>query len=133
MAKREAGEGSGAGEARLYAYDACGTCKKARKWLDERGLAYEVVAIVEHPPQAAALARLVAASGLPARKWFNTSGQSYRALTAALGKSGVDALSEAEIVARLAKDGKLIKRPVLVTARGVLVGFREEAWAAHFA
>lgn len=117
---------------RLYAYDACGTCKKARKWLDARGVAYDVVPIVEEPPTAAELRELVAASGLPARRWFNTSGQSYRALSAEIGKEGIDALSDAAIVQRLAKDGKLVKRPVLVAGARVLVGFREEEWAALF-
>jgi arsenate reductase len=69
-------------------------------------------------------------SALPARKWFNTSGQSYRALVARLGKAKVDALGDEEIIGLLAKDGKLIKRPVLVGRGKVLVGFREEQYEA---
>jgi len=114
---------------RFYAYDACGTCKKARKWLDARGIAYEVVPIVEKPPTASELTAWIEKSGLPARKWFNTSGQSYRALTAELGKEKVAAMTDAEIIERLARDGKLIKRPVLVAGDRVLVGFREDEYA----
>lgn len=113
---------------KLFAYHACDTCRKARKWLDARGIAYELVAIVEQPPSVAELKTWIAKSGLPAKKWFNTSGQSYRALVAELGKARVDALTEAEIAEKLARDGKLIKRPVLVTADHVLVGFREESY-----
>lgn len=115
---------------KLYAYAACGTCKKAQKWLDAHGLAYEVVPIVERPPSVAELTTWIADSGLPARKWFNTSGQSYRAMMADLGKERVDALTDAEIVEKLSRDGKLIKRPVLVADGKVLVGFRDEAYAA---
>lgn len=112
----------------VYAYDACGTCKKARKWLDAHGVAYEVVPIVERPPSRTELAKLVRASALPARKWFNTSGQSYRALVAKLGKAELDALDDEAVLDLLAKDGKLIKRPVVVAGTRVLVGFREEQY-----
>lgn len=112
----------------MYAYDACGTCKKARKWLDARGIAYDVVPIVEKPPTASELTAWIAKSQLPARKWFNTSGQSYRALVAELGKEKVAAMTEAEIIERLSRDGKLIKRPVLVADSRVLVGFREDEY-----
>ena len=112
----------------IYAYDACDTCRKARKWLDAHGIAHEVVPIVEKPPSRAMLSKLVKASGLPAHKWFNTSGQSYRALVASLGKPKVAALGEDEVLELLAKDGKLIKRPVLVAGDKVLVGFRPEQY-----
>lgn len=115
----------------LYVYDGCGTCKKARRWLDERKLAYEAVPIVERPPTERELRAWMRASGLPARKWLNTSGQSYRALVATLGKPRVASLDDAEIVALLAKDGKLVKRPVLIVGETVLVGFDEAAYAAR--
>jgi arsenate reductase len=115
---------------RLYEYAACSTCKKARKWLDERGVPYEAIPIATRTPSQTELRRLVKASGLPARKWFNTSGQSYRELVKQRGKEAVEALSEGEITALLAKDGKLIKRPVLVQGDRVLVGFREEDYEA---
>lgn len=114
---------------KLYVYAACGTCKKAQKWLDANGIVYETIPIVEHPPSAEELPALIERSELPARKWFNTSGQSYRALVAELGKERVASLTEAEIVERLAADGKLIKRPVLVADSRVLVGFQEGAYA----
>lgn len=113
----------------FYAYAACDTCKKARRWLEQHGIDVETLPIVEQTPPREDLARLVKASGLPAKKWFNTSGQSYRALTQQRGKEAVDALSEAEVIELLAKDGKLIKRPVLVANDRVLVGFREDAYA----
>ena len=85
---------------------------------------------MERAPTQTEIRRLVKASGLPARKWFNTSGQSYRELVKQRGKEAVEALSEGEITALLAKDGKLIKRPVLVSGDRVLVGFREGDYEA---
>lgn len=114
----------------LYSYGGCSTCKKALAWLKNEGVEPKVVPIVEQPPTARELKRLMKLSGLPLTKWFNTSGQSYRALIAKRGKESVAALSEAEAVELLAADGKLIKRPVLVHGERVLVGFRPEAYAA---
>lgn len=110
----------------FLAYSGCGTCKKALRWLEDRGVAVAVRPIVEQPPTAEELARWIPASGLPVRKWLNTSGQSYRAL----GKAKVDAASDAEITRWLTEDGKLVKRPVLVKGNKVLVGFREDDYAA---
>lgn len=110
----------------VLSYAGCGTCKKALKWLSERGVAHALRPIVEEPPTLAELARWIPASGLPVRKWLNTSGQSYRAL----GKAKVDAASDADLVAWLAADGKLVKRPVVVVGDRVLVGFQEDAFAA---
>jgi arsenate reductase len=116
----------------FYGYDGCETCRKARRWLDAQRIEYEAIPIVQRPPPKGALRQLVAASGLPVRKWFNTSGQSYRALTAELGREGVQALSDDEILARLSADGKLIKRPVLIARGRVLVGFQEDAYRDLF-
>ena len=69
-------------------------------------------------------------SGLPARKWLNTSGQSYKALG---GKAAFDAMTDAQIALHLTRDGKLVKRPVLVAGATVLFGFSESAYAARFA
>ena len=110
----------------FIAYDGCETCRKARKWLDAKGLRYTARAVVEAPPTPEELARWIPASGRPLRKWLNTSGQSYRAL----GKAKVDAASDDAIVAWLAADGKLVKRPVLVRGETVLVGFDAAAWEA---
>jgi len=117
---------------RIYQYGACGTCKKALRWLDARGVAYEPVPIVERPPSLAELTRLVKTSGKPARKWINTSGGSYRALIESRGKAAVEAPSEAALLALLAADGKMITRPVVIAADTVLVGFDEAAYEATF-
>jgi arsenate reductase (glutaredoxin) len=113
----------------ILSYAACSTCKKAIAWLRARGVDVRVRQIVEEPPTEAELVRWIPASGKPAKKWLNTSGQSYRELTARLGKDAVASASEAEIRAWLARDGKLVKRPVLVSGEAVLVGFDEAAYA----
>lgn len=112
----------------VLAYSGCDTCRKALKWLKEKGVEVEVRPIVDEPPTAAELARWIPASGLPVRKWLNTSGQSYRAL----GKAKVDAADEKTIVKWLSEDGKLVKRPVVVSGARVLVGFKEEELRALF-
>ncbi len=112
----------------VLAYSGCQTCKNALKWLAARKIEVEVRPIVESPPTAAELKKWLAASGLPIRKWLNTSGQSYRAL----GKAKVDAADDATVARWLTEDGKLVKRPVLVKGDQVLVGFKEEQWKAIF-
>ena len=112
----------------VLSYAGCSTCKRALKWLAERGIDADVRAIVDAPPTAAELAQWIPRSERPVRKWLNTSGQSYRAL----GKATIDAASDDDLVTMLTKDGKLVKRPVLVTAKGVLVGFDEAAYAKAF-
>lgn len=110
----------------ILAYSGCDTCKRAIKWLEERNVGVTVRPIVEEPPTAEELATWIPASRLSVRKWLNTSGQSYRAL----GKAKVDAASDAEITGWLTQDGKLVKRPVLVMGKKVLVGFHEKDYAA---
>jgi arsenate reductase len=112
----------------VLAYAKCETCRKALKWLEARGVKHTVRPIVDEPPTRAELGAWIAASGVPVRKWLNTSGQSYRAL----GKAKIDAASDAELEKWLAADGKLVKRPVLVKGRKVLVGFRPEAYEELF-
>jgi arsenate reductase len=112
----------------VLAYAGCTTCKNALKWLDARGVAYRVRPIVDEPPTARELEAWIAASGLPVRKWLNTSGQSYRAI----GKEKIDAATDAKLVAWLAADGKLVKRPVLVHGKRVAVGFKPETYEALF-
>jgi arsenate reductase len=112
----------------VLSYAACGTCKKALKWLEAHGIPITVRAIVDAPPTASELASWIPPSGKPVRKWLNTSGQSYRAL----GKVAIDAMSDAELVVALTKDGKLVKRPVVVRGDTVLVGFDEDAYRAAF-
>jgi arsenate reductase len=110
----------------LLSYEGCSTCKKALAWLKKKGIEAEVRPIVEEPPTRAELGKWVPASEKPLKKWLNTSGQSYRAI----GKEAVDEMSDKEVVAALAADGKLVKRPVLVWGNGeeVLVGFDEAVW-----
>ncbi|RKG96565.1 Spx/MgsR family RNA polymerase-binding regulatory protein [Corallococcus sp. CA053C] len=112
----------------VLAYSGCDTCRKALKWLEARGVSVEVRPIVDRPPTVAELRQWIAVSGVSVRKWLNTSGQSYRAL----GKAKVDAASDAELVEWLAADGKLVKRPVLVTRESVTVGFKPESYEALF-
>ena len=113
----------------VLSYAGCSTCKKALRWLADRGVEVNVRPIVESPPTAEELSAWVPRSGLPVRKWINTSGQSYRAI----GKEKASAAKDEEILRWLTQDGKLVKRPVLVNGDGVcLVGFDEAAYEATF-
>ena len=106
----------------FYEYPGCSTCRKAAKWLDEAGVAYERVHLVEKTPSQKTLKDLWQRSGLPLKKFFNTSGQSYRG---GGWKEKLPELSDAAAIKGLAGDGMLIKRPILDTGDQVLVGFRE--------
>lgn len=112
----------------LFQYPGCSTCKKALKWLDARGTAYESVHIVESPPSKTRLVKLIKRSGLPTKKFFNTSGKAYR--EGGWSKK-VSELSVTEAAAELAKNGMLIKRPLVDGGEDgpVLVGFNEDVWA----
>jgi arsenate reductase len=114
----------------VYAYAGCSTCKRALAWLKTHGLEATVVPIVDAPPSAKEIEALMDRSGLPPSKWWNTSGEAYRALIAERGKDVVAALTKKEVSKLLAENGKRIKRPVLVTDDAVLVGFRDEQYAA---
>ena len=107
-------------------YERCTTCQKARKWLDEQGVSYTLRPIREENPTPEELSRWYRESGLPLKKFFNTSGLQYKALGL---KDRLPAMSEEEQLALLASDGMLVKRPLLVGEGVILVGFREEAWA----
>lgn len=110
----------------VYCYSKCTTCQKAMKWLDARKIKYTPVDIkVDHPDEKT-LRRLYMQSGLPLRRFFNTSGQLYREME--LSKKLPD-MSEEEMLRLLASDGMLVKRPLLVAEGKVLVGFRESEWA----
>lgn len=113
----------------LYHYSGCSTCKKARKWLDAHGVEHTAVDIVSNPPSKATLARLREVSGLPVRKLFNTSGQSYR--TGGF-KEKLGTMSEDEALDALAADGKLIKRPLMDGGDFALVGFDENRYRERF-
>ncbi|MGI6156990.1 MAG: arsenate reductase family protein [Saccharofermentanales bacterium] len=103
-------------------YPKCSTCKKAMRYLDDHGIEYTFRDIKEDRPTAEELARWIQKSGLPARRFFNTSGMKYRELKL---KDKVDQMSDEEKIELLATDGMLVKRPILVTDATVLVGFRE--------
>ena len=106
-------------------YPPCGTCRKAARWLAERGIEVEARNIVTDRPSAEELGRWIPMSGLPVRKFFNTSGLLYKELEL---KDKIKGMSHKELVALLSADGKLVKRPVLVLPDRVLVGFKEEVW-----
>lgn len=106
-------------------YPKCSTCRKARKWLDEKGVSYHLRDIQQENPTAQELSRWQEKSGLPLKRFFNTSGLQYRALNL---KNRLPDMSRGEQLALLASDGMLVKRPLLVGDDFVLVGFREADW-----
>ena len=108
-------------------YPKCSTCRKAQNWLDEHDVDYDIRDIKTDNPDLAELELWHQASGLPLKKFFNTSGQLYRSLELSKKLPG---MSDAEQYALLASDGMLVKRPILVTDDNkVLVGFKEDQWA----
>lgn len=107
-------------------YPKCSTCQKAKKWLDERNLSYTDRHIKEENPTAEELKEWQAKSGLPLKKFFNTSGMLYRELGL---KEKLETMSEEEQFALLASDGMLVKRPLVVLDDTVLIGFKEKEWA----
>jgi arsenate reductase len=109
----------------VYQYPKCGTCRKALKFLEAHGVEHRTKDIVASPPSKALLKKALERSGLPVRKLFNTSGQSYRQ---GGFKDKLDTMTNDEALSELAADGKLIKRPLIVEDDFVLVGFREDEW-----
>ena len=103
------------------------TCKKAAAWLTENGVAFARRDIRSQNPTAEEVRVWQAASGLPLRRFFNTSGQKYRDLAL---KEKLETMSIEQQLALLASDGMLVKRPILLFGDGVLVGFRPAAWQA---
>lgn len=108
-------------------YPKCSTCQKAKAWLDERGISYELRDIKTDNPTAEELTLWYRKSGLPLKKFFNTSGLQYKALGL---KDKLPGMSEAEQLVLLATDGMLVKRPLLVGDSFVLTGFRAAEWEA---
>ena len=106
-------------------YPKCTTCQKAQKWLDERGVKYEVLDIKLNHPTYDELKAWFSASGLPVKRFFNTSGLLYKSLNL---KDKLPGMSEDDCLKLLATDGMLVKRPLLVSDRFVLVGFKEAEW-----
>lgn len=107
-------------------YSRCSTCKKAETWLETHNLPFTKRDIKDENPSIEELQAWHQRSGLPLKKFFNTSGQLYRSL--GLSKKLAN-MSEAEQYALLASDGMLVKRPIIVSDTGILVGFREVDWA----
>ena len=109
----------------VYCYSRCSTCKKALKWLDDHGMEYRSIDIKEDHPDKETLRQLHNKSGLPLKRFFNTSGQLYRQME--LSKKLPD-MSEDEMYEILASDGMLVKRPILITEDRVFTGFKEDDW-----
>ncbi|GAA5345215.1 arsenate reductase family protein [Planifilum fimeticola] len=107
----------------MYWYPRCGTCRKAKKFLEDRGVPFEERHIVDHPPGREELKDLVQKSGLPVQKFFNTSGKKYRELNL---KEKLKTMSDEEMLDLLSSDGMLIKRPIVTDGERVTVGFRED-------
>ena len=112
---------------KVYCYSKCSTCKKALKWLDDNKIEYQLIDIKEDHPDEKTLRQLHKKSGLPLRRFFNTSEQLYRELELSKRLPG---MSEDEMYKLLASDGMLVKRPLLVADNAVLAGFKEADWKA---
>ena len=110
---------------KVYCYSRCTTCKKALQWLDDRGISYTLIDIKTDHPDEETLREYYKKSGLPLKRFFNTSGIPYREME--LSKK-LPEMTEDEQLALLATDGMLVKRPLLIGDDFVLTGFREEEW-----
>ncbi|WP_332649038.1 arsenate reductase family protein [Lysinibacillus sp. 54212] len=114
---------------KLIQYPKCTTCKKAQKWLDQHNISYEAIHIVDETPTKAQLKEYYELSGLPLKKFFNTSGIKYRELGL---KDKLDNMTEEEQLDLLASDGMLIKRPIVSDGKKITLGFKEsdflESW-----
>lgn len=106
-------------------YPKCSTCRKAKKWLEEHNMEFESRHIIDDNPTAEELRQWWEISGLPLKRFFNTSGMKYRELKL---KDKLPDMSEDEQLDLLATDGMLVKRPVLVDGDTVLVGFKIKEW-----
>ncbi len=110
---------------RFIEYPKCTTCQKAKKWLQANKISFEDVNIVEETPTKEELKNYIQKSGKEIKKWFNTSGLKYKELNL---KEKLCTMTDVEKLNLLASDGMLIKRPILVSDKTVLVGFKEEEW-----
>lgn len=110
---------------KFICYPKCTTCKKAKKWLDDNKIEYELRDIKENNPSLDELTAWHKTSGLPLKKFFNTSGLLYRSMNL---KTKLPEMSEEEQLKLLATDGMLVKRPLLIGDDFVLVGFKESEW-----
>lgn len=106
-------------------YPPCSTCKKAKKWLDDNGISYEARHIKENNPTYEELKAWHEISGLPLKKFFNTSGLLYKSMNL---KDKLPTMTQEEQLRLLASDGMLVKRPIAVKGDVVLTGFKESEW-----
>ncbi|WP_186672693.1 arsenate reductase family protein [Sporosarcina sp. BP05] len=106
-----------------YGYPKCGTCRKAKKWLEMNNLDFQEVNIAEAPPSEEELGKMIAASGLELKKFFNVSGLKYRELNL---KDKLPTMTDEEKISLLSSDGMLIKRPLVYGDGKVTVGFKED-------
>ena len=113
---------------KFICYPKCTTCQKARKWLDENNIQYEFRDIKIDNPSLEELTAWHKLSGLPLKKFFNTSGLLYKSMDL---KNKLPTMTDDEMLALLATDGMLVKRPLLVGDSFVLTGFKEADWVAH--
>lgn len=109
----------------LICYPKCTTCQKAKKWLESQGIAYTERNIAEENPTYEELKEWYEKSGLPLKKFFNTSGLLYKSMQL---KDKLPGMSEEEQLKLLATDGMLVKRPLVVDGDNVLTGFKEAEW-----
>lgn len=113
---------------KFICYPKCTTCQKAKKWLDENKIEYELRDIKGDNPTFDELAEWYKLSGLPLKKFFNTSGLLYKSMEL---KNKLPSMSEEEMLKLLATDGMLVKRPLLIADDFVLTGFKEAQWAEN--
>lgn len=111
---------------KFICYPKCTTCQKAKKWLDENNVAYELRDIKLDNPTHTELSEWLKTSGLPIKKLFNTSGLLYKSLDI---KNKLPEMTEDEMIALLSSDGMLVKRPLLIGDSFVLAGFKEAEWS----
>ena len=106
-------------------YPKCSTCKKAKKWLETNNIEFEDRHIVEQVPTIEELKTWIDLSKVDLKKWFNTSGLKYKELKL---KEKLQSMSDNEKIKLLASDGMLIKRPLLISDKGIFIGFKEDEW-----
>ncbi|MCG9875271.1 MAG: arsenate reductase family protein [Leptospiraceae bacterium] len=114
---------------KVYEYKNCGTCKKALKYLDHKKVIYDKIPIRDQPPSEKEILTMIDTFSIDPKKLFNTSGADYRELKI---KDKLESMTKKEIIALLASNGNLIKRPFVLSDKIGLVGFKEEEWKSKF-
>lgn len=110
---------------KFICYPKCTTCQRAQKWLDDKGVKYELRDIKAHNPTLLELSQWYKISGLPLKRFFNTSGLLYKSLDL---KNKLPEMTDSDMLSLLATDGMLVKRPLIIGDNFVLVGFKESEW-----